>query len=142
MHQALVTADDTGDAVAEVELDREGHLTAHPEECNYCRGRTCRQCMAGVGGCDVCRIPVCRRCASPHYPNQRLCGACSSLKGTARWSHRRLDIDVPPKASVWTGKDQVHTVHCVLRDGTFSVTADSHPEAASPWTSVPPFSSS
>ncbi len=26
---------------------------------------------------------------------------------------------------MWTGKDHIHNVYCVLRDGTWSVTADS-----------------
>lgn len=121
---ALVVADDTGEALAEVELDREGHLAARPESCTYCSGRTCRRCRTAVSWCEICRIPVCGLCADQRQPDHHLCGACARLKGTTRWAHRRLDIDVPPKASVWTGTDTVHKVYCVNREGVWAVTVD------------------
>jgi hypothetical protein len=105
-----VRADDTGELVSEVCLDRAGHLAAAPRTCPYCGTPTCLACRDGAAPCDLCGVDVCGRCV-PVGDTHR-CGACASLAPVGRL--RALFSRGVGRRAV-AGEDALHRVVFVAR---------------------------
>lgn len=90
-------------------IDREGHFGATYDQCRYCGGRCCANCIDGIVKCDCCAIQICKRCVSEPYNGLWLCLACTSMRPPTRQearAHGRLILT----RGMLIGLDSQHTV--------------------------------